>query len=84
MTDAQRFSTASRPSKGSGLFLGVMISLVFLVVAAGFGILGFLFLTMPNPPIVIGLIMLVGAVATVATSLGGIVFSIRALLPARG
>ncbi len=79
MTSDQRFEETQRMRMGSGAFVGVMMSLVFLVVAAGFVILGALFISIPNPQIPLGVGMLLGAGLTGAGSLAGLAYSVRAI-----
>lgn len=76
---AQRNAAMQRKQMGSGVFIAIFISLVFLVVAAGFAILGVLFITNPMPVIVLGVLMLIGAVVLLATSGACIVASVQAI-----
>ncbi|SCY35682.1 hypothetical protein SAMN05216488_1508 [Microbacterium sp. LKL04] len=76
---AQRNDAVQRKQMGSGAFIAIFMSLVFLVVAAGFAILGVLFITNPMPVIVLGVLMLIGAVAVLLLSGACIAASVRAL-----
>jgi len=75
----QRNEAVQRKQMGSGAFVAIFMSLVFLVVAAGFAILGMLFITNPRPVIVLGVLMLIGAVAVLLLSGACIVASVRTL-----
>ncbi|CAL4860354.1 hypothetical protein [Microbacterium sp. MM2322] len=77
---AQRNEAVQRKQMGSGAFIAIFVSLVFLVVAAGFAILGMLFLTIPKPVIVLGIVMLLGAVAVLIIAGACIAASVRALM----
>ncbi|AZS44431.1 hypothetical protein [Microbacterium oleivorans] len=77
---AQRNEAVQRKQMGSGAFIAIFISIVFLVVAAGFVILGMLFLTIPKPVIVLGIVMLLGAVVLLVVAVSCIVASVRALM----
>ena len=76
---AQRNDAVQRKQMGSGAFIAIFMSLVFLVVAAGFAILGVLFITNPMPVIVLGVLMLIGAVAVLLLSGLCIAASVRTL-----
>lgn len=77
---AQRNAAVQRKQMGSGAFVGIIMSLVFLVVAAGFAILGVLFITIPMPVVVLGVLLLLGAVVTALVSVGCIAESVRTLI----
>ena len=76
---AQRNEAVQRKQMGSGAFVAIFMSLVFLVVAAGFAILGVLFITNPMPVVVLGVLMLIGAVAVLVLSGACIAASVRTL-----
>lgn len=76
---AQRNDAVQRKQMGSGAFIAIFMSLVFLVVAAGFAILGVLFITNPMPVVVLGVLMLIGAVAVLLLSGACIAASVRTL-----
>ncbi|WP_020096874.1 hypothetical protein [Microbacterium sp. 11MF] len=76
---AQRNDAVQRKQMGSGAFIAIFMSLVFLVVAAGFAILGVLFITNPMPVVVLGVLMLIGAVAVLLLSGTCIAASVQAL-----
>lgn len=76
---AQRNAAVQRKQMGSGAFIAIFISLVFLVVAAGFAILGVLFITIDKPVVVLGVLLLIGALATLAVSGACIAASVQAL-----
>lgn len=61
----------------------LVLSVVFIIVAIAFAILGTLSLTIENPNLVLGVGMLIGAAIVGIAGIAGIVYTIRNLVRPR-
>lgn len=79
MTDEQRYDATQWRRLNSGAVLVLALSLVFLVVAVAFVILGALALSIESPNHVLGIGMLIGAAVVGIACLMGIAYGVRKL-----